>query len=132
MKKEESRTGARSPQGFTLIETLFAVIILSSGILFITPAFFRSGQILAYLAHSYEAGLLLNNVIAEKEESLRKFRTLDERISRGQVDSGGVSYAYEVEMTPQNRSGGLYLLTANVRWRDTKQNQVSRTTYILR
>ena len=129
MKKVKSRTGVN---GFTLIETLFAVLILSSGIVFITPAFFKSGGVLARLAGGYRAEILLNNLITEKEESLRNFGEINTTLSRGTEEAGGFTYTYELEIFPQDSLGRLYLLNARIAWSDYKQNRLSRVAYILR
>ena len=128
MKKDGSRIGI---EGLTLIETLFAVLILSSGVIFIIPLFFKSGGILAHLAGRYEAGLLINNLIADKEKSLRNYHELDENTDRGKLEWENMSYSYEMEAAPQDPRGRLYLLTAHVRWRDFKENEVTRTAYVL-
>ena len=128
MKKAGSRTGGK---GLTLVETLLAVLILSSAILFISPAFFRSGGALAHLSHRFEAELLMNNLISQTEESLRKYHSLDQRALRGEEKSGNASYSYDLQVFPQDKSGSLYLLTIHMNWRDLKDNQISKTAYIL-
>ena len=129
MKKAGSPTGFK---GFTLLEILFAILILSSGILYIAPALFRSGGLLAHVERVYGAELVAANLISQQEEDLRKFDQINQSLSRGDIQSSGISYAYEFETTPQDRAGRLYLVTARVRWRDLRQNEITRKAYILR
>ena len=128
MKKAGLQTGV---SGLTLIETLLAILILSSGIIFIAPAFLKSGSILADLGHRYEAELMINNLIVEEEGNLRSHHELDQRTLRGKDTRGDVVYAYEFQAVPQDRLGRLYLLTVRVNWQDFKENQITRSAYIL-
>ena len=95
MKKAGSRTGLK---GLSLVETLLAVLILSSTIVFIIPAFFKSGAIISHLTHRCEADLLISNLIAQKEEDLRTHKQLDSRTSRGEESVGNTVYTYELEV----------------------------------
>ena len=128
MKKAGSRTG---PKGLTLVETLLAVLILSSAIVFIMPAFFKSGAVLSHLTHRSEAELLMSNLIAQKEEDLRVHHSLDSRTSQGESTVGNISYEYALDVFPEDKSGNLYLLTIRVNWHDIKDNQISKIAYIL-
>ncbi len=128
MKKAELPTGRK---GFTLIETLLAVVIFSSGILFIAPALLRSGSILAHLDYGYEAGMIAENLIAKNEENLRKFHQINEAFLQGKVESLGIDYSYEIDFLPQDIFKHLYLLTVRVYWQDSKPNQLARSAYIL-
>lgn len=134
MKKAGSLTGSKdaSLAGFTLIEVLFAILILSSGIIYIAPALFRSGGILAHIGYTYEAEIVANNLIDQQEEDLRKFYEINQSLSRGNVQRRGIVYSYEFEAKPQNRAGRLYFLTVRVQWRDLRQNEITRSAYILR
>ncbi len=131
MKRAESPIGVRAPKGFTLIETLLAVLILASGIIFITPVFFKSGAILASLTRRYEAELLMNNLIVEKEESLRSTGSLDQRASRGEILCNNISYSYELKLVPEDAEGRLYSVTVGIGWHDFKENKISTTACIL-
>lgn len=128
MRKAASPTGV---DGFTLIETLFAVLILSAGVIFIAPALFRSGGVMAHLSCRFEAQLLMNNLIVEQEESLRRDHQLDESGLRGTAQFNGVTYAYELKGEPQDEQKHLYFLTARVAWRDIKENSISKAINIL-
>lgn len=128
MKKAGSATGA---EGFTLVETLLAILILSSGILFLAPALFKSGAVVAHAACGYQAELLAGNLIAQKEEDLRKYKQINQADTRSETLSGGVSYLCEMKALPQDRLGRLYLVTVRISWKDMRQNQIVRTAYIL-
>ena len=123
---------SRNHKGLTLVETLLAAVILSSSVIFIAPAFFKSGWMMASLTHRYEAELLIDNLIFEKEIDLREHFEIDRRTEHGEEDSGRMIYSYELETYPQDTFGRLYRLIARVRWRDFKENQASKTAYILR
>ncbi len=138
MKKAVSPTGARlreAPRrvrGFTLIETLFAILILSSGIIFIAPALFKSGVIMTRVACGYQADLLAGNLISEKEEDLRKFNQMTSLTTRGTARMRGTDFFYEIEASSQDRLMRLYQLTVRIHWKDIRENQIIRTAYILR
>ena len=87
---------------------------------------------MAALVHRYEAALLIDNLICEKEIDLREHLEIDSRTLSGQEDSGRMLYAYELETHPQDEDGRLYLLTARVRWHDLKDNQITKQAYILK
>ena len=134
MKKAGSPTGLEvlsGRRGFTLLETLFAILILSSGIIFIAPALFKSGTILAHISCGYQASILADNLIAEKEEDLWSHHQIDELTSRGQVSSQGVDYSYEIETSRQDVIGRFYRLTVRIFWKDIHENRIERTAYIL-
>ena len=123
---------SQNRKGLTLVETLLAAVILSLSIIFIAPAFFKSGWMMASLTHRYEAELLMDNLISDKEIDLREHFEIDRRTERGEEDSGRMVYTYELETYPQDTFGRLYRLIAHVHWQDFKENQVSKTAYILK
>lgn len=130
MKKAGSPTG--NSRGFTLVETLLAALVLSCGIVFVVPSFFRAGAALSHVSCLYTAERLANNLIADREQSLRKDRELDGAPLRGRETFGSVAYSYEVEAVPENLRESLYRLTVTVRWKDSRDSRIVRSAFVLR
>ena len=131
MKKAVLPIGVNN-KGLTLVETLLAALILSSAIVFIAPAIFKSGGILAHVERRYGAELLINNLIAQRQEDLQTHLSLDERNLEGEEGPPRAPYFYKIETFAEDTAGRLYRLTVHVNWRDFKENHLSKTAYILR
>ena len=98
MKKAESRTGNKKQNrggGFTLIEVLLAVSVISMGVVFILPTFFKSMNVLAYLSDRFEADLWADNLLVEAEEVLKKDHRLEDWPVVGKEAKGDQVYSYQ-------------------------------------
>ena len=117
--------------GFTLVETLFAVTVLSLGLLAIFPAFFKSANTLAHLSQRYQASLLMNNLFSDTEEKLRSGEALLP-LAQGKEPLGSGACLYTITALPQDGLNRAYLVTVDLEWRDFKENHLSRTALVIR
>jgi len=125
--------------GFTLIEVLVALVVLSTGIVLILRAFETS---LATLAQSRDAmwgNLLVREIIAETRLSLRSGEDI-RSTTRGQAVSGPCTdFRWERIVEPASGLSGIKangatntLSQVAVRvWRDGSSREYSVTTYLV-
>ena len=130
MRKAGSPTGNR--EGYTLLEILVTVAVLGVGLMFILPAFVRSGTALSYLSSRHYADGIAENLFTDAELSLRRENHLTQFPADGSVEVAGVTYRYTLEALPQDKKGFLYDLKARVEWKDSKSNSITRTATVCR
>lgn len=120
----------RAEAGFTLIEVLLSLAVFSIGMMMIFPSYFKSSELLAHLSRRYEANLIVNNLLVESEINFRKAQDGRPPASAGSIRLNENDYQYRMRLVPQDKAGGLYRLTAEIEWRDRKQNRFSRSAVI--
>ena len=139
-KKAVSRIGEvvhSSPNslrgGYSLIEILLTISILSAGILAITPLFFKSSDVLTHLSARTQAVFMMSNLFADAEERLAGSRhSIEDFPSSGTQEIGGRRYQYHLEITPRDVFGRLVALKAVVSWTDVKDGKITGQTEIRR
>ena len=116
-------------KGFTLIEVLFSVTILVSGIFFIYPAFFRSSGVLTRIASRYETSRLAQDLIEETGSRLRKQKNLGVSRESGRRVIAGHEYPYTLCVSPMDLKNCSYRVDVSIR---LKTGEFSRTAVVLR
>ena len=128
-KNPESPIGNK---GYTLLEILLTVSVLSMAMAYIFPAFFKSADLSANVSSRLQADLLVNNLCVKAEADLRRDGTLSDIPVRGRAELGGKIYDYVVQSRKQNSTGTLYALEVAMEWHDFKKNALHRTFYVFR
>lgn len=128
MKKVASLTGRN---GFTLFEVLLAVTVFALGATVIFPVFLKSTDMISIMKHRSEAGLFLENWIAETQQGLKTGKAA-EGGSRGRWQSGGQTYEYNFDVRRVAKGSSLYRLEMIIEWRDFRQNKIEKTFYAIK
>ena len=131
-KKTKTISIIGNPKGYTLLEALCAVTVISIGVVLIFPTFFKSANLLAHLSNRFEANLLLENIAAETDSYLRANGNLDDFSLKGKKGFEDGKYACHAEAVPQDRHRESYEVAASVEWTDARKNRLSRTFFITR
>ena len=108
-------------EGFTLLEVLVSVSILSCSLIFIFHIFFGVAYGLDHLNNRFDAGLLLEEEIWEAKNILRK--DVYEEVYEKNVSCGDDGrYNISIKMTKRPDFDDLYTLAAGIAWteRDKK------------
>jgi prepilin-type N-terminal cleavage/methylation domain-containing protein len=130
-----ARAGARA--GFTLVEVLVALVVLSTGIVLVLRAFETSLSALRVSRQSLWAAVLVRNILAETQTALAAGETVP-AYGRGRSASGPVEdFQWERIMESVRRPGGaagtnLQLRVEVSAWREDPERRYTVTTYLLR
>jgi prepilin-type N-terminal cleavage/methylation domain-containing protein len=116
-----SSTGNKT-QGFTFVEIMVTLVILSAGIVMIYKSFFLCVDYLSYLTCRLYASQMIENKMADVSRSYRE--SPDSSFNRGattetmEVSHKWVDFNYAIEMSPVNDLDYLYRLKVTLSWYD--------------
>ncbi len=125
----------RRKQGFTFIEVMVSLVILSVGIVSILKVFIFSLDQLSYLGNRVYATLALDNKMVQMSRVLQAYNTLKMNdISNGErIDTGAKEIDFKEEFKISDIAGysGLFLLDSSIAWDDkNKHLHLSRSMYL--
>lgn len=103
-------------RGFTLIEVLLSVVILSIGIIGVSRPFLASLNSLDYLNRRSEVSRLLTQKYWELESESEKLGQLNQRAGKGDLVGSRDMYHYKMRATPVPPGEGLHRLDFRVSW----------------
>jgi len=119
-----SVTGNNS-KGFTFVEIMIALVILSSGIVMIYKSFFLSVDYLSYLTCRLYASQMIESKIADLSRSYRESQ--DATFERGamteslEVNHKWVDFNYNIEVTPVLNLDSISRLKVDLIWHDGRR-----------
>ena len=119
-----SSTGNKQ-QGFTFVEIMIALVILSSGIVMIYKSFFLCVDYLSYLTCRLYASQMIESKMADITRSYRKSQ--DATFSRGamteslEVNHKWVDFNYNIEMSLVGNLDYVYRLKVILSWHDGRR-----------
>lgn len=117
-------------KGYTLFEVLCAILVISIGLTYTFPSFFKSANVLTHLSRRFHAGVLLNNLVVESEDYLRENGSLEGWPSYEKTGFEDPAYTCSIQAVPADRFGQTFQLTARIAWQDSKKNELSKTVLI--
>ncbi len=106
--------------GFTFIEVMVTLVVLSAGIVFIYKTFFTCVDYLSRLTLRLHASELVDEKIADINRVFRE--TKDIAASRGssvvtqQINHKRVDFTYQIEILPLSGYEGVFSLNVGVTW----------------
>lgn len=121
--------------GYTLIELLLTVLILSVSIVAIFQSLILSLGRIQYLTHHMHATTLLDNRLAEIENMLRTYKSLPFELNHAEtVDTGNgkiVQFKQTMNLKPVDDYVDVFQLDLTLTWQEgDEQKQLSRSSYI--
>ncbi len=125
----QNRNGAvsRPParKGFTLIEIMIAVAILSLGLIMVLQGIARCSGLMNIAQNNLEATLLAEDKMAEMEIAVRQEGDPSFEGANGETEEGNISLRWQVELSPDPDYEGLYSVTDTVYWTEGKRSGIS-------
>ena len=112
-------------QGFTFVEIMITLIILSGGIVMIYKSFFLCVDYLSYMTCRLYASQMIESKIAEISRSYRESQ--DATFDRGattetvEVNRKWIDFNYGIEMTPVDELDYMYRLKVTLAWYDGRR-----------
>ncbi len=109
-------------QGFTFIEVMVALAVLSAGIVMIYKSFFLCVDYLSYLTCRLYATQMIESKIADISSSYKQSQ--DNTFSRGamtesvEINHKWVDFNYSIDMYPEKGLDYVYRLKVSLGWHD--------------
>ena len=125
-----SATGSKT-RGFTLVEVLVSVTILSVGSVAVMQALGQTAAALSAAEHRRQAVVLSSSKIAEAILTLRAGQELEEH-SGGTVRSGDQSMVWSLNVVSEKERPRVKTLSFTVEWKDGGRLRQSTLETILR
>ena len=129
-----SLTGNKK-KGFTFVEIMIALVMLSGGIVMIYKSFFLCVDYLSYLTCRLYASQMIESKIADISRSYRE--SSDSSFDRGgttetvEVNHKWIDFNYGIEMSPVAGLDYLYRLNVTLSWYDGRRlMKVSRESLL--
>jgi len=126
----------RKAAGFSFIEVMITVSILSFGLVLIYRAFFISLNYMEHVTYRLHAMTLLDNKVAELAQLLKgksnlKATTLTE-IDRHMVNNREVEFSFEIDYKPVLKPSGITQVDLALSWDEGIRNiNLKRSVYLL-
>lgn len=124
----------QTKNGFTFIEIMVTLIILSVGIVGVYQALFKSLDLMSRLNSRLYANILLDDQIATVERRLRAYKTLPTEMPAMQEVSVGVktiNYEPQLRISEVDQYTDVFRIDLIYAWTDNKrQVQMERSAYV--
>ncbi|MBN1913542.1 MAG: prepilin-type N-terminal cleavage/methylation domain-containing protein [Candidatus Omnitrophica bacterium] len=132
-----SKTGNRqaclkSKKGFTLLEAMVTVAVLSFGIVLIYEALFISLDALNYCSSYFTVSAWMSEKISQAQNTLTYLGTLPDLDTSGDFADKNGSFSWRLSYGPIGEEEGLYQINIDVSQHKTKRAlKLSRVSYAL-
>jgi prepilin-type N-terminal cleavage/methylation domain-containing protein len=118
--------------GFTLIELIVTIGILSFGIVTIYEALFISMDTFGFYTNYLETQDWIDEKIAEKNDELTQAQRLEAEEASGQIVRDQRTFYWTMMVSPIDEYHGLYRVDVVLSWNQgSKKAQISRVAYLL-
>ena len=124
-----SATGSRD-KGFTLIEILMSVAILSIGTVLVMQALARAAWGITAAEHRRQACLFSLSKMAEAELTLRTMKELEEH-SGGSFQADQQAFVWNLSSMPETEGSPRRLISLAVTWEDGAHRYEHRVQTVL-
>ncbi|MDD5560718.1 MAG: prepilin-type N-terminal cleavage/methylation domain-containing protein [Candidatus Omnitrophica bacterium] len=119
-------------RGFTLIEIMISIAILSLGLILVLQGLTQCVGILRIAEDNLGASLLADDKIAEMEIAVKQDKDAFLKDASGESQSGNIEFKWQVRLTPDMEYEDLYAVLATVRWNEGKRSGASIfNTYLM-
>lgn len=125
----------RRNSGFTFIEVMVALIILSAGIVSVLKVFIFSMDQLSYLSNRVYADILLDNKMVQMSRVLNAYNALNMNDLKGEtemnVGSKEIAFKEDFKISEIEGLSGLFQLECFISWNEKSKNiQLSKAGYL--
>lgn len=119
-------------KGFTLIEIMVSVAILSLGLIVILQGFAGSLNILRVCRNNLEASLFAEEKMAELEINTKQSKNAFIKDLSGATQSGNLGLQWQIVVSPDLEYKGLNKILATISWKEGKRTGVnSLNTFLI-
>ncbi|MFA5350941.1 MAG: prepilin-type N-terminal cleavage/methylation domain-containing protein [Candidatus Omnitrophota bacterium] len=119
-------------KGFTLIEIMISISILSVGLIFVLQGLTQCLSILRISQNNLEASLLAEEKMAEVEIAAKQDKTTFSKDASGEEQSGNIEFKWQIRLTPDSGYEDLNKVMDTVYWKEGRRSGVSVfNTYLL-
>jgi prepilin-type N-terminal cleavage/methylation domain-containing protein len=116
--------------GFTLIEVLLTVSILSCSMVLIFNVLFGSIYVVKHINNRFESEIIMDNETWNARQELRK-GPLEEEYEQTKVVGKDPGFTVDVSLTPVLDYDNLYLLKTLITWEEGRKNiTLERSLYL--
>ncbi|MDD5505344.1 MAG: prepilin-type N-terminal cleavage/methylation domain-containing protein [Candidatus Omnitrophica bacterium] len=128
-----SATGQKKKsRGFTLIEIMISIAILSLGLIFVLQGLTHCLSILRISQNNLEASLLAEDKMAELEIAIKQEPDKLSKDTSGESRSGNIEFKWEIRLSPDQEYEELNEVKAAVYWREGRRTGSSVfNTYLM-
>lgn len=131
MNQKGPRKGSSS-KGFTLMEIMVTVAILSFGIVAIYEAFFISIDTYGYYTRYLNTQDWINEKISEMELVLMESQALEPGQTAGQMTRDYKTFDWTMQVALIEEDQGLYAVAVRLFWQEGSRTvDISRTAYLM-
>jgi len=118
-----SATGKNN--GFTLIEIMVSIAILSIGLIVILQGFTSSLNTLGVCRNNLEASLFAEERMADLEIDIKQNKYVFTRELSGSEQKGNLGFQWRIAMTPEIQQEELNRVLTTVSWQEGKRKGVN-------
>ncbi len=124
------KTGNRKRRGFTLIEVMVAVAVLSFGLVMVYQSFFIVLNSFNYCADSLAIAVWMDEKIWQAQDSIMRTGGLDNNPEQGEITARSKKFNWELSSTVLDQAANLSAVNLEITWKEGKRNvKVSRSGY---
>jgi len=119
-------------KGFTLIEIMISIAILSVGLILILQGLTHCLSILNISRNNLETSLLAENKMAELEIAIKQDPAALSRYTSGQLQTGNIEFRWQINLTPDSEYEDLRQAQTTVYWKEGIRKGLSTfNTYLV-
>jgi prepilin-type N-terminal cleavage/methylation domain-containing protein len=112
-------------KGFTLIEIMISISILSVGLIFILQGLTQCISILSISRDNLEASLLAEEKMAEVEIAVKQDTATFSKDTSGEARSGNIELKWQIRLTPDSEYEDLNEVLDTVYWKEGRRSGAS-------
>ena len=105
-------------RGFTLIEIMLSIAILSIGLIFVLQGLTQCLSILRIAQDNLETSLLAEDKTAELEISSKQQNGDFFKATSGELQSGNIAFTWQIRLTPDTDYEDLQEVLTTVSWQE--------------
>ena len=119
-------------RGFTLIEIMISIAILSTGLIIVLQGLTHCLSILRIAGNNLETSLLAEDKMAELEIATKENKATFSKNTSGAAQSGNIAFNWQIQLTPDSEYEDLQEARATVSWKEGIRSGASVfSTYLI-
>ena len=112
-------------RGFTLIEIMISIAILSVGLIFVLQGLTQCLNILGISRDNLEASLLAEEKMTEVEIAAKQDKGTFSKDASGEAQSGNIEFKWQIQLTPDGEYEDLNEALDTVYWTEGRRSGAS-------
>ena len=120
-----NKRALRASRGFTLIEIMISIAILSVGLILVLQGFSYALNILRISQDNLETSLLAEEKMAELEINTKQKNDAFLKDASGDLQSNNMEFKWQIRLIPDTEYEDLYKAMATVSWKEGRRNGAS-------